>query len=123
MLDHTEWERSLFFSTMMKGKLVKRRVPLVPDPRSVAGSRSHEATPAFPWNLSAHAHLQATTTGTYCPISGLWSAAVQGREVTVLLLEGQMMPTASGQPVQWAFIAPTNFDAVGSPIGSRNKRK
>lgn len=99
MLDHTEWERSLFLSTMMKGKLVKRRVPLVPDPRSVAGSRSHEATPAFPWNLSAHAHL------------------------TVLLLEGQMMPTASGQPVQWAFIAPTNFDAVGSPIGSRNKRK
>lgn len=121
MLDPT-YGNVPFFSPMMKGKLVKRRVPLVPDPRSVVGSRSHEATPAFSWNLSAHA-LQATTTGTYCPISGLWSAAVQGREVTVLLLEGQMMPRASGQPVQWAFIALTNFDAVGSPIGSRNKRK
>jgi hypothetical protein len=112
ILDHT-----LF----MKGKLVTRRVPTAAGPRSVAGPLTCEAPSAFPWNLSAGSHLQATATGTYCPISGLWSATVQGRQVIVQLLEGQMMPTASGQPVQWAFVAPANFDAMESPLGISNK--
>lgn len=102
----------------MKGKLVKRRVPLL-SPRSFVGPVSLEAPAAFPWNLRASSHLQAsvTATGSYCPVSGLWSATVQRREVAVLLLEGQMMPNAAGQPVQWAFVAPASFDALGSPLG------
>lgn len=116
-----DWERSPFLnsSSTMKGKLVKRRVPLVPAPRSVAGPGPVEAPPAFPWNLSTRSHLQTTAsaTGTYCPVSGLWSATVQGLEVAVLLLEGQMMPTAAGRPVQWAFTSPAKFDASGSPFG------
>lgn len=115
MLDHTNGNVPLSSTkALTKGTPVKRRVPLVSSPRFVAGPGFH-APQDFPWSVRSRSHPQATGTGTHCPVSGLWSAAVDGKDVTVLLLEGQMMPAASGQPVQWAFVAPVLVDEPETP--------